>query len=52
MDAGISLSNLKPVDMRGSMMKMLNAQWFLAMYDYLCDNPNIIINGFKEAGIN
>ena len=51
LDSGVSSSNLKAVDMQGSIMKMLNALWFLTMFDYLCSNPNIIINGFKEAGI-
>ena len=39
------------VDMRLSVLKKLQAKWMVSAYDYLCANPQIGINGFKEAGI-
>ena len=39
------------VDMRLSVVKELQAKWIVSAYDYLCSNPQIGINGFKEAGI-
>ena len=40
-----------PVDMRAGVMKELGAQWLVAFYDYVCCHPDLIVNGFKEAGI-
>ena len=34
-----------------SQMKPLGAQWLIQMYDHLFAHPEIIKNGFKEAGI-
>ena len=39
------------VDMRLSVLKELQAKWLVSAYDYLCANPLIGINGFKNAGI-
>ena len=39
------------VDMRLSVVKELQAKWIVSAYDYLCSNPQIGINGFKEVGI-
>ena len=39
------------VDMRLSVVKELQAKWMVSAYDYLHANPQIGINGFKEAGI-
>ena len=41
----------EPVDMRLSIMKPLCAQWTIDMYHYFKQNPSIIINGFRAAGI-
>ena len=39
------------VDMRATIMKELGAMWMTALYDHLCSHPEIVTNGFKEAGI-
>ena len=39
------------VDMSQGVMKPLEAKWITKMYDYLRGKPDIIVNGFKEAGI-
>lgn len=39
------------VDMRLSVMKELSARWLEGLYDHLHASDHIIINGFKEAGI-
>ena len=39
------------VDMSLGVMKPLGAKWITKMYDYLRGKPDIIVNGFKEAGI-
>ena len=40
-----------PVEMPAGVMKELGAQWLLAFYDYICIHPELVVNGFKEAGI-
>lgn len=39
------------VDMRLSVMKELSAKWLDSLYDHLRASTQLIINGFKEAGI-
>ena len=34
-----------------SIMKPIDAQWLLEMYEYFKSYPNLIINGFRPAGI-
>ena len=41
----------KPVDLRLSVVKPLGAAWMKSAYDYVKSKPEIIQNGFKEAGI-
>ena len=41
----------EPVDLRLSVMKPLGAKWLIELYDYMKGKPDIIKNGFKEAGI-
>ena len=38
------------VDMWFSVLKELQDKWIVSAYDYLRANPQIGINGFKEAG--
>ena len=40
-----------PVDLRLSIMKPIGAKWIIELHDYLKTKPDIIINGFKGAGI-
>ena len=35
-----------------SLMKPLGAQWIISLCDYLSSHPDIIVNGFKQAGIS
>ena len=39
------------VDTRMSVVKEISAKWIVSAYDYLKSKPDIIINGFKKAGI-
>ena len=41
----------KPVDLRLSILKPLGAEWIASLYKYILDNPSIVKNGFKAAGI-
>ena len=41
----------EPVHLRLSVMKPVAAEWFVKLHEYLLSKPNIIINGFKGAGI-
>ena len=41
----------KPVDLKLSVVKPLGAAWMKSAYDYVKSKPEIIQNGFKEAGI-
>ena len=41
----------EPVDLRLSVMKPLGAKWLVELNDYMKGKPDIIKNGFKEAGI-
>ena len=50
MNAGKRASDVQ-VDMRLSVMKELSAKWLEGLYDHLRASTQLIINGFKEAGI-
>ena len=41
----------RPVDMRISVVKPVHAQWLIQLYDHMKSQPQIIINGFRAAGI-
>ena len=40
-----------PVDLSTARMKCLGAQWMVALFEHLTNNPHIIVNGFQHAGI-
>lgn len=42
---------LEPIDMSMAVMKNISAKWFVKMAEYIADNPQFIVNGFKRAGI-
>ena len=44
-------SSLTPIDMRLSVIKPVHAQWLIDAYNYIKSRPEIVINGFKAAGI-
>jgi len=33
-------------------LKPIHANWLIGLYDYLCNNQDVIRKGFEEAGIN
>ena len=39
------------VDMSLSRMKPLTAKWMIELYHYFVSHPDIIVNGFRVAGI-
>ena len=39
------------VDLALSIVKPLGAQWLRDLYDYMLSRPEIIINGFRRAGL-
>ena len=41
----------EPDDLRLSVMKPIGAKWLVELYDYMKSKPEIVKNGFKEAGI-
>ena len=41
----------QPVDLHLSVVKPLGAKWLVDLFDYIKTKPEIIRNGFKEAGI-
>ena len=43
--------NIKPVDMKLSIVKPIAAKWIIDLYNFLVTNPQIIKNGFKHVGI-
>ena len=40
-----------PVNMQAGVMKELRAMWLVAFYDHVCSHPDLVVIGFKEAGI-
>ena len=41
----------EPVDLSMARMKCLSGQWLVQLYEYLEDNPQIIVHGFRHCGI-
>ena len=42
---------LQPVSLTGASVKSTSASWLVRMFDYIDSNPQLIVNGFVEAGI-
>ena len=51
LEQGTAPEMLATVDLRLSVMKPLGAKRLVAMFDYFCSHPDIIINGFRKTGI-
>ena len=45
------LEGTEIVNLKTNVMKPLGAKWLMEMYDHMLMKPQIIINGFKGAGI-
>ena len=43
---------LQPVNMSFPVMKELSAKRLVGMFDYIRENPNLVVNGFVHAGIS
>ena len=43
---------LQSVNMSFPVMKELSAKWLVGMFDYIQENPNLVMNGFVHAGIS
>ena len=39
------------VDLSMSVVKPLSVKWLVAVNEHLINNPDIIVNGFKQAGL-
>ena len=47
----IDTVELLPVNLRLAALKELGAKWLVGMADYISNNPQFIVNGFRRAGI-
>ena len=45
------MEDLEPIDLSGARMKCIGAQWLVRLHEYLCNSPDIIVNGFHASGI-
>lgn len=48
----IESAELEPINISFSAMKVLTAKWLVEMVDFLADNPQFVVNGFRRAGIS
>ena len=42
---------IEPVDLSTSRMKCVGAQWMVRLFEYISQNPSLIVNGFLAANI-
>ena len=42
---------IQPVDLSMAAVKEQSAKWLVEMYEYIADNPQFVVNGFKVSGI-
>lgn len=50
--SGFADINEVKVDLSLNRMKSLGAKWLTKLYDYMKTKPEIVIYGFREAGIS
>ena len=43
--------NDDPVDLSTARIKCVGAQWMMALYEHLTNNPHVVVHGFRHAGI-
>ena len=46
-----STRNLELIDLSTPRMKCIGGQWLVKLFDYIHDNPSIVVNGFQAAHI-
>ena len=51
LEAGEDIENGIAVDMHMSTIKEVGARWLVSACDHVCCNTQIVVNGFKKAGI-
>lgn len=44
-------SGIIPIDMSAAVMKELGAKRLVSFYNYISNRPELVVNGYKEAGI-
>lgn len=42
---------LEPINLSLPLLREKGAKWLVEMFDYITDNPSIIVNGFVKSGI-
>ena len=50
LSSGVQAKEVK-VDTRMQVVKELSAQWLAGFFDHMQNKPEIVVNGFKKAGI-
>ena len=50
LEKGIRPADVK-VSLNSTELKVMHGKWISKLYDYLCAQDEIILNGFKAAGI-
>ena len=48
----IEAVEIQPIDMTSAGMKVLTAKWLVEMGEYLLENPQVVVSGFRHAGIS
>jgi len=41
----------EPVDLSTARMKCVSGKWIIQLYEHLEDSPQIVVHGFRHAGI-
>ena len=44
--------DFQPIDMSMQVMKEVGAPWLVELYEYMSENPDIIVNGFVKSGMS
>lgn len=50
-EENVDAIDITPVKLQLPILKELGAKWLVRMAEYLSDNPQFIVNGFKRSGI-
>lgn len=48
----VESANIQPVNLSMAVVKELSACWLVEMAQYIADNPQFIVNGFRRPGIS
>lgn len=47
----VESAEIQPVDLSMAAIKELSAQWLVEMAEYIVNNPQFVVNGFRRSGI-